>query len=230
VRAALGPDGLLQQNMLLAEYALHENLLNLSSTAKYLHPFRFHLNSLCLRGHLNDKAGAVSSRIVSLLQGQRRLEHVRIEAARLVVPAVTSLLGGVSRGYTLRSLHITAEARLWLTPQECQTLCAALNSSGACPSLRIFSLSLKMYANNLIRGIAESIRGGALHVLDELDLHVTDYSPAVVAVVEALAAGGGLRAFGGSQGTLQKATLIPDRSPEPELSLNIVHWRPRSGR
>jgi hypothetical protein len=170
VQAALGPDGMLQQEVLLAPYTGSLDLLHLSTAARWLKPYRFHLGSLCLRLHqdLSGNTRKFLKMATSLLGMQQRLRRLRIEAGRFVVPALTAIKSGVSQGKTLQSLDIAA----LLTPlnqTECEGLSAAL-ISGACPALTVFQTSGKHLTGEELRCFAATIRAGGLRQLRELIL------------------------------------------------------------
>jgi hypothetical protein len=132
VQAALGPDCVLQQEMLLAPYTRSRDLLHLSTAARWLKPFRFHLGSLGLRVPWERcNRPKVLKIATSLLAVQHRIQLLRIEAGWLL-PALTAIKSGVSQGKTLQSLDISAFTSL--DREQYQGLSAAL-ISGACPAL-----------------------------------------------------------------------------------------------
>jgi hypothetical protein len=194
VQAALGPDGMLQQEMLLAPYTGSLDLLHLSTAARWLKPYRFHLGLLCLQlpRDLSGNKHKFHKMATSLLGLQQRLSRLRIEAGRFVVPALTGIKNGVSQGKTLQTLDIAA----LLTPlntKECEGLSAAL-ISGACPALTVFQMSGKNLTDEELRCFAATIRAGGLRQLRELILAASEgFRHGIVdvtKVIEALEAGG----------------------------------------
>jgi hypothetical protein len=195
VQAALGPDGVLQQEMLLAPYTRTGDLLHLSTAARWLKPFRFQFESVHLRipkdllGH-NAK---VLKMATSLLSMQQRLRRLRIEAGWLVVPALTALKTGVSQGKTLQSLDISMLASL--RRRQCDGLSAAL-IAGACPALTVFETHGTKLTGEELGCFAAAIRAGAFCQLREIILAPVEEvgffndSPAVTEVMRALEAHG----------------------------------------
>jgi hypothetical protein len=188
---------MLQQGMLLAPYTGSLDLLHLSTAARWLKPYRFHLGSICLPlpRDLSGNKHKFLKMATSLLGMQQRLSRLRIEAGRFVVPALTAIKNGVSQGKTLQSLAIAALATP-LSPNECEGLSAAL-ISGACPALTVFQMSGKNLRNQELRCLAAAIRAGALPQLREIILAASegagyphDNRAGITEVLETLEAGG----------------------------------------
>jgi hypothetical protein len=161
VQAALGPDGMLQQGMLLAQYTRSRDLLHLSTAARWLKPYRFHLGSVCLQvpQNLCGNKDKVLKMTTSLLGMQQRIQRLRIEAGRLVVPTLAAIKSGVSRGKTLQSLDIAVFSSL--SRSECEGLSGAL-ICGLCPALTVFQMSGKKLTDEELRCLAATIRAGGL--------------------------------------------------------------------
>jgi hypothetical protein len=194
VQAALGPDGVLQQEMLLAQFTGSLDLLHLSTAARWLKPYRFHLGSLWLHvpQNLSGNRNKLLKMVTSLLGMQQRIQWLRIEAGRLVLPALTAIKSGVSQGKTLQSLCIA----VWpsLSRRECEGLSAAL-ISGACPALASIEMSGKKLTDGELGCIAAALRAGGLRQLHEIILtedynSSTDNSAGMAEVMGALEAGG----------------------------------------
>jgi hypothetical protein len=196
VQAALGPDGVLQQEMLLAPYTRFRDLLHLSTAARWLKPFRFHLGSLRLRvpRELCGNRVKVLKMATSLLGVQQRIVRLRIEAGWLVVPALTAIQTGVSQGKTLQSLDISAVPPL--SRKEYESLSAAL-ISGTCPALAVLQIRARHLTDEELGYFVAVIRAGALRQLRELILaaddsvwHWRSNSAGVTELMGALEAGG----------------------------------------
>jgi hypothetical protein len=153
--------------MLLAPYTRSRDLLHLSTAARWLKPFRFHLESLRLRvpQQLCGRRDKVLQIATSLLGVQQRISRLRIEAGCLVVPALTAVKSGVSQGKTLQSLDIATVP--CLTRKEYEGLSAAL-ISGACPMLTVFQMHAKHLADEEVGCFVAAIRAGAFRQLREL--------------------------------------------------------------
>jgi hypothetical protein len=196
VQAALGPDGVLQQEMLLAQFTQSRDLLHLSTAARWLKPYRFHLGSLRLQvpQNLCGNKDKLLKMATSLLGMQQRIQRLRIEAGRLVVPALTAIRSGVSQGKTLRSLGISVYPSL--SRKECEGLSTAL-ISGVCPALISIQMCGKKLTDQELRCFAAAIRAGGLRQVLEIILAEdynnranTNNSAGVIEVITALEAGG----------------------------------------
>jgi hypothetical protein len=195
VQAALGPDGVLQQEMLLAPYTRSRDLLHLSTAARWLKPFRSQFESLRVRTpeDMLGNSAKMLKMATSLLGAQQRIQRLRIEAGWLVKPALAAIKNGVSQGKTLQSLDIKAYPSL--SRKECEGLSAAL-VSGACPALTVLQVSGKKLTEEQAECFAAAIRAGALRQLRELILaadglgYRRERNDGTTEEIEALEAGG----------------------------------------
>jgi hypothetical protein len=179
--AALGADGVLQREMMLAAYLSTVDLLHLSTVTQWLKPFRFHLDSLDVNLSVRRLGAAepvVVALIASLLGEQRRIRRLRIQGGWLVEPLLTALQGGPSRCKTI------VELDLYKTSAPALESFAAALTSGAFPLLTV----LKIQGDWLLcHSLAQAVRARELRGLREL--HLECRRPGAE-MMEALADGG----------------------------------------
>jgi hypothetical protein len=168
--AALGPAGVLQQEVLLAPFLSFRDLLRLSCAARWLKPFRFQLESLRVRvpPRLTGAKDNVRDMAVSVLGQQQRIERLCVEEDRLVGPALTALKDGASRGRSLVSLDLF----VW-SCRDPTTLMQGLEAaltSGACPALQVLKIRYCTLNDDHLKCLAAAIRANAIRGLRVLEV------------------------------------------------------------